>query len=114
MGKKIIISLCLIFSTSNVWALIDYSYCSKFIDDTNADIQKTGFAFPFKLDAKTGKLETLNHNMNYNGEKKGEQSYSASGWAGSVKIVVKEEYSNKISKIVIEKITKTPGVPSKI
>lgn len=98
----------------NAWAQIDYSYCSKFIEDTNSDVQRTGFSFPFKVDAKTGTIETINHNMNYNGEKKGEHIYSSTGWAGSIKIVVKEEDSNKISKIEIEKITKTPGAPPKV
>lgn len=95
-------------------AEIDYSYCSKFIEDTNADVQKTGFIFPFKIDPKTGKLETINHSVNYNGKKTGEHIYSSISWVGSVKIVVKEEKINKISAIEIEKITKTAGRPFKV
>ena len=72
--KKLFTSICLflIFNTS---AQVDYTYCSQFIKDTNADVQKTGFSFPFTIDPKTGKLETTNFNISYDGENPGEHLF---------------------------------------
>ncbi len=112
MKKK---SMLVMFVISfNLCAQVDYRYCSKFVNDTNASFQKTGFAFPFKVDAKTGKLTTINHNMSYNGEKKGEHVYSSNGFTGKVKILVKRNDLNDIGEITVESNTQTPGAPPKV
>ena len=86
---------------NSAWSKVDYSHCSRFIDDANANRQKTNFYYPFSIDKKTGKLKTTDYDMEYNGEKKGESTYSSAGYGGSIEIIVKESELSKISEIKI-------------
>ncbi|MCK5072033.1 MAG: hypothetical protein KAQ98_01305 [Bacteriovoracaceae bacterium] len=86
--KVFTLGCCLIFLSNLLASEIDYTYCSKYIEDANADIQKTGFSFPFEIDSKTGKVKTINNNMSFNGENKGVHVYSARGWAGQITIMI--------------------------
>ena len=112
--KYILTSLLTFLVSFGVYSQIDYTYCSKFISDANANIQKTGFAYPFVIDAQSGKLQTINNGMDYTQSPDGTSTYSSSGWAGTATIAVHKGSQSDIGSVEVTLTSQAPGAPSKV